>query len=684
MLYKNIFPILLSVMLIYNGQVNAQKSLSQNPVFNSPQGPVLLFGTTALSANGTDAHGTTFSITRTEAGIGNAKTLRLPGMAANFPAFKKTAGASVVQQLQKQLKLKTEDELWAFIKKHPELSDYGLMALSIPFRLAMGAACVDEEVKDRQGKTYEYAISVHGSNQNISRTATITIGSVPEFASPKSVQSKAGDSTVNIKWVSTANRNTPYLAFVYRQAGGRGAFSKIAARILVIHKKDSAYFLFSEKVNTNTAYRYFIRPADLLENEGKLNSDTVNLVTVDYNKLPVITGLRAADTLKGILLTWKTLPANALLTGIEIQRSRDSRGDYVAIDTIPASSGSYLDTKLLPHVAYYYRLCVLHAGQAPKEKYYAKIGLAKQKSSHTPDAPYGLHATTTDQGVRITWKPVDDLDFYAYYVYRGTSLNSSMEIISPSIKDTLFIDTTHNLSRQVNYVYAIKAVSNAGNASDFSEKMAARMIGGKEKPLTPGGIRVVPDNNRLLVQWEDVQKNDPSVLGYILYKHEKGNQPPKYAADKPASEEAARLNLTPVVNGVITVPYYEDAVPVNNKRYEYFVSAIDKYGAESGLSASAASPQYQAGKITPPAAVSVRNVKDGVALQWNQSQPVKSFTVYRRIITEKSFTQVAVIAGNKNTYLDKLPLRNSLYVYMVAATSTGGEIEKSDEKTVRR
>ena len=688
MLSKNILLLVIVAILSSNVNVYAQnKNIAKNPVFNSPQGPVLLFGATSINNRGMDAHGTKFTISRTGVADNQTKQLNLPGMVSNFSSFKKIVGVSIVQQLEKQLKLKNEDDLWKFIRQHSELSEYGLIALNIPFRLAMGAAYVDEEIKDQKGKTFSYTISISGNNQNnVSKKAIVTIGSIPDFATPKVMQAKSGDSTVNIKWSSTFSHDVPYFAFVFRQTAGRGEFHKLPVRILAIHKKDSAYFLFSEKVNGNSAYRYFIRPADLLDNEGTLNSDTANVVAVDYRKLPVISSVKTADTLNGILLTWKRLPENVLLTGIEIQRSRDSRGDYVAIDTISALSDSYLDKRLLPHTAYYYRLCVLHAGNSPKEKYYTKASMAKQKSDHVPDAPYGLNARTTEKGVHISWKPVNDFDLYAYYVYRGTSMNSKMEIISPSLMDTVFDDNTSNMSRQLDYVYAVKAVSNAGKASSFSEKIAARLPEGKERPLTPGGIRVVRTNDHLRIEWEDVMKNDPTILGYILYKHEKENTRLQYAIDKPASVEATRLKLTPVVNGVITVPYFEDTISDNGKRYEYLVSVIDKFGVESGLSSIASSPSGIGKMISPPAQVFARSVKDGVALQWEQpqQQQVKSFIIYRRLINEKSFKQIAVLKSTVSNYIDKLPQHNSLYVYTVAAELSNGEIEKSAEKSVRR
>lgn len=689
MFCKNIFFITCASCIISNSHVYAQNENDKPnmPLFNSAKGPVLLFASSSISANGTDSKGTQYKLSRTEQdNIGSTKQIALPGMVKNFASFKKITGQTIVGQLQHQLKLNSEDALWQYIKNHPDLSAYGLMSLNVSFRLAMGAAFIDEEVKDKKGKAFQYHLELLGANKN-DYTSTIIIGQAPDFNPPKLNQSKATDSVVTIRWNAKVKQNIPYFAFVYRQTGGRGDFIKLPARILVNRKKDSAFFLFNEKVNANSAYKYFIRPADLLDNEGALNSDTAGLVAANFLKLPSIEQLKATDTLNGILLSWKQLPANPLITGIEIQRSRDSRGDYVIIDTTNALANTYRDTKLLPHVAYYYRLCVLHAGaQKKNDKFYTAVSAARQKTNHAPDAPYGITVKATEKGVRITWQPVNDLDLYAYYVYRGTSMQSTMEVISPSLTDTVFTDTTSNLSRQTGYVYAVKAVSNAGKESPFSEKIAAHLPFGKERPRTPGGIRTIIRGNRIFIEWEDVKKNDPSLLGYILYKHKAANKPLQYEVNKPASVEAIRLQLEPAAQGVITVPYYEDTISQQGDKYEYLVSAIDQFGVESGLSATASLPNLPKAVVTAPAKVYVRSVKDGVAIQWEQADAanVESFAIYRRSITEKTMKKIGVVKNVVNQYTDKQVVAGNLYVYSITAITNAGESARSIEKSIRK
>jgi hypothetical protein len=655
------------------------------PVFNSPDGPVVLFGGSSITSGGKDNEGTHFALSRAESAGGGFRPLPLTGMVKDMQAFKKLTGAAFVSQLQHQLKLGSEEALWAYLQQHPDLSAYGMISFLVPFRAAMGAAYVDEEVKGQKGRTYTYKIDVDGSGSKASFSSSITIGQAPDFAAAVLTQARAKDSIVSIRWRMRLQKDIPYLATVYRQTGGKGEFQQLSARILATHKGDSAIFLFTEQVTPQSAYRYFIRPSDLLENAGSFTSDTANVIAADFRKLPFITNVKTQDTMNGILLSWKPLAANPLITGIEIQRSRDSRGDYVIIDTVSALSDNYMDRKLLPHVAYYYRLTVLHGGkQLQSEKFYSAASADQQKTSHLPDAPYGLSVQSGPKGVLLHWQPVNDPDLYAYYVYRGTNLDAAMEVISPSLTDTIYMDTTSNLSRQTAYVYAVKAVSNAGKESPWSEKIAAHLSRGKERPLTPGGIKVLAREGHLFIQWDDVKRNDRSILGYILYKHPAG-QTLTYDVSKPASEEASRLQLQLAVGGALTAPYFEDTLPSGAGKWEYLVSTIDLYGAESGLSPVATYNLPHNTTVRPPAQLYARTVKEGVSLQWEQAsaEGVEGFALYRRSINEKKLLRIARLKNNINQYTDRQVVTGTLYVYTVTAVTATGETIPSDEITVR-
>ncbi len=661
---------------------------NQLPLFNSPRGPAILFGGSSLNSDGTDINGTRFALSRSEENGANEQELKLPGKVKSLQAFKKITGAVFLQQLEKQLKLNSDEALWNFINQHRDLSAYGFAAFSIPFRTAMGAAYTDEEVKSKQNRTYLYTVTVSAPGRAGAKiSAPITIGETPDFPAPKLIRASAKDSVVTITWREIKHRDMPYVASVFRQTGGSGAFVKQPARILAKRKGDSVIYVFSDKVNGNSSYRYFIRPADLADNAGAVNSDTASLVAANYSGLPILQGLKTTDTLNSLLVSWKPLLVNPLISGIEIQRSRDSRGDYVVIDTVSALAGSYQDRKLVPHIAYYYRLCVLHNGkQEQKEKFYAAVSGVMQKSNAIPDAPYGFTAQTTARGVRLAWQPAGDPDFANYFVYRGNSVNAKMEVISTALTDTTFTDTSSNLSRETSYVYAVKAVNTGSKESPFSRKVSARLPKGKEKPLTPGGIRTSPAVAGIHIEWDDTKRNDPGVMGYLLYKHPVGKTSLHYDNTKPASEEATRLNLTMVISGIITVPFFDDTVSHTGQQFEYLVSAIDRFGVESGLSPVGSAARMNVLNNHPPAKVFVRNVPAGVSLQWQQADMtgVQGFSIYRRNTTDGKKLKIAQVNNGTTEFTDQQTSHGNLYAYTLTAITAFGESAPTEEYTVRK
>ncbi|MDP4245070.1 MAG: fibronectin type III domain-containing protein [Bacteroidota bacterium] len=672
----------------FTGKAQDQADRNQLPLFNSANGPVILFGGSSIKASGKDAKGVQYALFRSEVNGGAQKQIALPGMVASLAAFKKAVGASVIAQLEQQLKLGSETALWSYLQQHPDLSSYGLASFNIPFRAAMGAAYIDEEVRTLKGRTYLYTIGITMPGQAATNArSTITIGQAPDFARPQLTLSGARDSMVTLQWKMVAHRDIPYLATVFRQTGGRGDFVRLSSRILAKQRGDTISFRFSEKVYGHSAYRYFIRPADLLDNAGTLNSDTAAVVAANFHKLPLLTDLKARDTLNAILLSWRTLPIDPLITGIEIWRSRDVRGDFVVLDTVSPLSHAYTDRRLVPHVAYYYRLCVLHAGrQEQNDRFFATVSASQQKTSRVPDAPYGLSAQTTARGVRVAWQPIDDPDLYAYYVYRGTSLNSKCQVISPALTDTVFTDTASNLSSATAYVYAVKAVTTSSKESPFSGKVSAHLPKGKERPLTPGGIRLSPRPGALYIEWDDTKKNDPAILGYLLYKRKVAKTPLQYDGGKPASYEATRLGLSLAVNGLITVPYFEDSLPRYGEKVDYLVSAVDQFGTESGLSPVASSARLGNLERKPPSRVLARTTAGGITLQWEQADMagIEGFVIYRRTVREHASRKIARVPGGITQFTDKQTAQGNLYVYTITALTDAGETSPSEERTVRK
>jgi hypothetical protein len=83
-----------------------------------------------------------------------------------------------------------------------------------------------------------------------------------------------------------------------------------------------------------------------------------------------------------------------------------------------------------------------------------------------PVAPKGLTAIPSDGAINLIWEPNAEKDLAGYIVLRGTAAAGTLEPITPApIQETMFMD---RVQPGVPYVYAVKAVDKAGNASPAS------------------------------------------------------------------------------------------------------------------------------------------------------------------------------------------------------------------------
>lgn len=84
-----------------------------------------------------------------------------------------------------------------------------------------------------------------------------------------------------------------------------------------------------------------------------------------------------------------------------------------------------------------------------------------------PAAPKGLRSVAGDRTISLIWDPNTEADLAGYLVFRGTG--ADLQPVTPApIQDTTFTDA---VQPGAHYVYAIKAVDKAGNASPYSERV---------------------------------------------------------------------------------------------------------------------------------------------------------------------------------------------------------------------
>lgn len=695
------------------------------PVFPSPAGVYAVVSNVALSPARPGPNGlAAIRVLRAPAGSADFKEVGRVRQAASLVEFRQQAGPAALDQIKQTHQLATDDAAWTYVQAHPKLDDYGFLALSLSFRVAMGTAYLDAGAAQAPAGTRfayrlvpEYAAGQAPSGSSAYPESTVTVGQRSALPRPHARRSTGRDSAVVVRWVApAAPADAPTATLfgrVWRQGPGERTFSVVADQILASRAEraadDSVRFTFQQRVEPEALYRYYIEPLDFVGNPGPA-SDTAYVLSVSAGRMPVVRRVSARDTADGIELRWPALPAKPYLLGIEIQRSRDTRGNYVRLDTLPATAASYLDTRLLPNITYHYRLRALLRGGVRTPDVATGAAFAAHQGgpgrSAAPLAPVQLTAAPEGRGVRLRWLPAapGDLNHDAYFVYRGTSDQDSLVVVSPALRgNTLtFLDTTARNGRR-QYVYAVRDADKNLQTSSLSDFAYAQP--NRRMPVAaPLGLSGYADGPTLRLTWDDAQRRDPVVVGYRLYRRPAPPTAAPAATAPTAAKPAASNRQSPLPRrggaggGADATPFalladnlqgtaYDDTPPRAGQVYQYAVRSVDALGTESARSPLAALQVATARvPLAPPSQLNARAVPRGVEVSWSRPAvpPGRGYALYRRTREQPQAQRLATLPASATRYLDASAKPQLLYIYSVAALTPSQESSRTSEISVRR
>lgn len=650
----------LSICLFFSSVSLGQKSTGDMiPVNSSPKGNYILLLPKDTS-NGFSRK-EQYTISRREKGADKFTEIAQFSPVKTWSEFVKIVGEPFAESVKKQVKVKTNEEVIHFLQTNKNMEAYGFLTYNIDFLSALGFGYLDP-VPEARAMNYEYRVTDQGGKVQYQHSP----GGFNKNMLPKVLVSRIAttDSMVNIGWQMPVVQSTfPLLAKVFRQDRGAGKYVEQPQKLIFNNEGKMMTLFFEESLKPEELVNYYVVPVDFFGNEGN-PSDTVSAITIDFNKVAGVQNVSIKDTLDGLLAQWDRLPSKPYYTGIQVLRSADVRQDYLVLDSLAASATSYLDKQVLPGVSYYYKFRVLLYQLAGVEEIPATAAQGtKNASEDEPLPPKNLTAANEGENILLTWDHNTEIDIFGYYVLRGTS-STNMEIVSPIVKDTFWIDSTTNLSGRTNYVYSLLAMNNNQVRSGLANSVGIRPERGGFIQ-SPSGISFRRTGKQVTLSWQDVQKENASVAGYILYR-----------------KKATEKEFIPLKNEMIRQPYFEDANIENNIVYHYMVAAVDYFGYESEPSPEASFSLAE--RMSPPANLYVRKISLGVEISWppNNNERIISYTVYRKVVGDKNFTKLGNAQAGENLFIDRKFIPNKLNVYAVTVNYQGGESEKSVEKAI--
>ena len=338
------------------------------------------------------------------------------------------------------------------------------------------------------GETYTYAVVAVNGNLRSSYEKTYDIKFI-SLDTPELVSAEMTTKGIYVKWNTVADAEGYIL---YRKTENT-EWEEIA------DFKGKVKSFEDTTCQSGEIYSYTVKAYDS-EIESSCDYDGVSAMFLSIPKL-----LKASNATKGIKITWeKVKGANSYIIG----RKTSSTGwmKIAEVDDVD----SYIDTTAKVGTTYTYTVVSVCDDV---KGFYDEDGITyKRLSKVTTES-----ATNTENGVKVTWKPVSKCS--GYRVYRKTENGSYKRIatVKGSTK-SYYIDKTAKSGTK--YIY--KVVAYSGSYTSYYTEVSLYYLDNPELLSAKSG------KSGVTAKWETVK----GVSGYYVYRKEGSGSYKKIATVK--------------------------------------------------------------------------------------------------------------------------------------------------------
>ncbi len=200
--------------------------------------------------------------------------------------------------------------------------------------------------------------------------------------------------------------------------------------------------------------------------------------------------------------------------------------------------------------------------------------LVVEPASKIAEAPTDLTATTSQDSVRLEWRPpsrnVDGstpVSVQGYYVYRSESQTVPAKALNPSpITATSFEDETFEFGKQ--YYYFVRAVS-VGVQAEPVESSESNLVdlrpGDTFAPTPPAALTIAAAPGTISLFFAVNPEKD--IAGYRIYR----------SLDE--TEDKVKWQL--MTADLLKTNTFQDSRVESGKKYFYYITATDQFGNTS-------------------------------------------------------------------------------------------------------
>jgi predicted phage tail protein len=448
---------------------------------------------------------------------------------------------------------------------------------------------------------------------------------------------------------------------VMRRDHFKGDFRVIPAIRFLSARNDSLFILVRDTaLIEHQAYEYFLTSFNRAGNPGP-NSDTATLASYSFNEvyLPNQIKTRTERGMHGLLIRWR-MERPELCRGLRLYRSLDHDKNFEPIADVLPTDTLYIDQNVIPMTRYYYHFRVLGVLDESSATSATVFGIYQDMQAPMP--PIYPEATSDSAGVRLTWTPGDS-EIKGYYVYRSTGTNP-LEIITPLVTDTTYVDKSPTLSGKIVYSYALKAENTSHQISTFSDTVQARP-GLKVYTPAPRALEGRVVNGRVYLSWLEMREYHDIISAYEVERADGGQS---------FRTVGAALDENSMIDSAVT----------SGNQYVYRVRAINVYGERSdwGMEAFVGIPVPSTELFPPPGLHAFRS-EGVVTLRWGgiAQDGISGYNIYKRSANGQP-TLLASVNNNTYEFSDTDVRKGERYFYYITSAGSSNRESKMSNPVI--
>ena len=480
--------------------------------------------------------------------------------------------------------------------------------------------------------TYTYrvrAYKVSAGDSGASNEVTVSTG---RPAAPTGLTyTHVGATRIDLSWMDNATNET---GFRIERATAGGAFS-----VVTTVGANVTTFSNATGLSNNTQYTYRVFAVNAAGDSNPSNQLIVSTGT------PAAPANLSASRISAsrIDLSWTDNAGNE--TGFKIERKAGT-GSYSQIATVGANVTTFSNTGLADNTQYTYRV---RANNNAGDSAYSNEATAS--TGLVPNAPTNLVATTVSSSrIDLSWTDNAGNET-GFKIERKTGTGSYSQIATVGANVTTFSNT--GLADNTQYTYRVWAHNAAGDSAYSNETTALTGT----LPAAPTNLSGEPlDQNRVRISWTDNAGNE---TGFQIER--------KTGTGSYAHIATVTANTTS----------YTDTGLAMSTEYTYRLRAYNAVG--NSAYTNEAKVRTRGLPVTPTNLIAAPLSGERIILTWtDRSDDESGFRIERRRGTG-SYTQIASVPANTNSYTDTGLLPETQYTYRIRAYNSFGNSSYSNE-----